>query len=111
MKNSIKSKKEPSLLHKLIIIYWEQVQQRRHIKQIAHAEWSFDFLCALLVRSGKALGNGIQLEITNKDGQKLTLTYQEAKKSDRLADFDTNIFDQLDNQSAIDKYIREHSTR
>lgn len=107
----MKKNKELSLLRQLIIIRHEQALRRKAIRIMEKQSWSMDFLSALLVRAGKTLGTGVQLTIENKDGQKVTLTYQKAEQSVNLDAFDMDIFNQLDNDVAVAKFIREHSTR
>lgn len=111
MKKKFKPAKEPSLLRKLVEIHWEQMKQRRHIRQLSRQVWSFEFLCAMLERSGRLLGHNIQLEIVNKDSQKIILTYQDAVKTADVEKFDDNIFNHLDDQMAVEKFIRQHSVR
>lgn len=107
----MKKSKEPSLFRKLVEIHWEQAKQNREIRRLTKQSWSFDFLCAMLVKAGKILGDGVQLEISDRDGKTIRLTYQEAKQSDSLKDFDNNIFNQLDDQAAVARFIRTHSVR
>lgn len=102
--------KEPTLFRKLIEIHWEQHQNRKAIRNLSKMEWSFDFLCAMLARTGKLLGQNIQLEIVNGN-QKVILTYQEAMKSQKLDEFDDNILNKVDDMFAVQKFIREHSVR
>lgn len=109
--SSLKPVKEPSLFRKLVEIHYSQAMQRREIRRLSKMEWSFDFLCAMLVRCGKALGQNIQLEIVNKDNQRIILTYQDAAKSTALDNFDNNIFNKLDDREAVAKFIRENSVR
>jgi len=102
-----KREKEPSLIRKLISIHYEQAKRRRALRILAKQTWSIDFLSELLVRAAKLLDDNIQLSITNKDGTKLTLTYSQAIKSDRLLD-DTDIFNHLDDDAAVDDFISKH---
>ena len=106
-----KKQREPSLLRQIVAVYYEQAKRRKAVRLLERQLWSYDFLSALLVRAGKQLGNGIQLEITNRDGQKMMLTYQKAERSTELETFDDNVFNHLDNEAAVAKFIREHSTR
>lgn len=104
--------KEPSLLRKIISIHYEQAQRRKALRILEKQSWSFDFLSMLLVKAGKSLGDGVQLDITNKDGTKLTLTYNQALRSDTSGiNPDDDIFNRLDDDAAVEEYIRRHSRR
>lgn len=102
-----KKEKEPSLIRKLINIHYEQAKRRRALRILAKQTWSIDFLSELLIRAAKLLDDNIQLSIMNKDGTKLTLTHSQAIKSDRLLD-DTDIFNHLDDDAAVDDFISKH---
>ena len=108
-----RKEKEPSLLRKLIDIHYEQARRRRAIRILERQAWSFDFLSLLLVKAGKQLGNGVALEITDKNGVRMTLTYNRALQSDANSalDPDGDIFNRLDDGAAVDDFIRRHSVR
>lgn len=105
--------KEPSLFSKLITIYYEQAKRRRALRLLQKQTWSFDFLSLLLVRAGKMAGSGLSLVIENKDGLKMTISYDKAKSSgvDKTMDPDDDIFNQLDNDAAVQDFIRRNSVR
>lgn len=110
MKKKIKAK-EPTLFRKIIDIHHEQALRRKALRQLTKQSWSFDFLSLLLVKAGKLLGNGVQLTITDKNGVKLTLTYNDALKSDAVTLYNDDIFDKLDDDAAIESFIKEHTVR
>lgn len=103
------SKKEPSLLHKLIDIHFEQCKRRKALRNLQKLEWSVDFLSLIVSKAAKNLGKNISFTITNKDGIKLEVT----RVSDNIAKIDESddIFDQLDNDAAVDDFIRRNSSR
>lgn len=108
-----RKKKEPSLLRKLIEIHYEQARRRKALRLLEKQSWSIDFLSMLLVKAGKSLGHGIQLEITDKNGVKLHLTYDQAAKASANSQFtdDSDIFNMLDDSMAVEDFIRRHNTR
>ena len=107
-----KKEKEPSLFSQMIVIHTEQAKRRKALRILTKQSWSVDFLSLLLVKAGKVLGNGVQLEITNRDGMKITLTYQQATNTDISQIDDSNdIFNRLDNDAAVEDFIRRNSRR
>lgn len=108
-----KKQKEPSLVRKLIDIHYEQAKRRKAVRIMEKQAWSFDFLSMLLVKAGRQLGDGVQLDITDKNGVKMTLSYSRAVQSDAntALDTDNDIFNRLDDKAAVDDFIRRHSVR
>lgn len=100
--------KEPSLLRQLVSIYFEQSKRRKALRLLQRQEWSFDFLSLLLVKAGKSLGDGIQLVIENKHGQKMSITYSQAKQSTAEENLDSDILNNLDNITAVNDFIKRH---
>lgn len=113
MSKKLKQDKEPSLLRKLIEIHYEQAKRRKALRLLEKQSWSIDFLSMLLVKAGKSLGSGVQLEITDKNGVKLRLTYDKALKADanQQMSADTDIFNKLDDSAAVEDFIMRHSVR
>lgn len=106
-----KSDREPSLFRKLVDIYWEQCRRRRALRVMTRQAWSFEFLSLMLVKAGKMAGRGLSLEITDRSGQKVLLTYDRARDSDAMRQFDDDIFNHLDDSVAVEHFIARHSTR
>lgn len=108
----MKKEKEPSLFRQMITIHAEQSRRRKALRTLTKQSWSIDFLALLLIKAGRSLGDGVQLEVTNKDGMKVTLTYQQALGTDisQLDDSD-NIFNKLDDDAAVQDFIRRNSRR
>ena len=106
-----KKEKEPSLFRKLVEIHYEQAQRRKALRTLEKQAWSLDFLSLMLVRASKLAGTGLSLEITDKNGVKLNLNYDKAAASDYNDYFDDNIFNKLDDDAAVNKFITQHNTR
>ena len=108
-----RKEKEPTLLRKLIDIHYEQARRRKALRLLEKQSWSIDFLSMLLVKAGKSLGHGVQLEITDKNGVKLRLTYDQAARADSNVQLsaDTDIFNRLDDSAAVEDFIMRHNTR
>ena len=105
----MKENREPSLFRKLITIYHEQAMRRKALRILAKQTWSFDFLSAMLIRAGKSLGSGIQLEIKNIDGQVITLKYDKAAGSAADTRYEADILNNLDNNAVVEEFIKQHS--
>lgn len=107
----VKVRKEPSLLRKIIEIHFEQAKRRKALRMLQKQEWSFDFLALLLVKASKLAGQSLSLTITDKNNIKYTLTYDKAKTADSLQTLDDSIFNHLDDEAAIQSFIRSNSMR
>lgn len=108
------NKKEPSLLRKLIEIHYEQAQRRKALRLLEKQSWSLDFLSAMLIKAGKSLGDGISLQITDKNGVKMQLTYDKASEninSNVLNMSNDDIFNRLDDDAAVEDFIIRHNVR
>lgn len=111
MKKEKKNKTtEPSLIKKLITIYYEQALRRKALRILKQQDWSVDFLALLLVKSVKYTGEGLELHIVNKSGQSIRLAYNEATQRN-AANVDDSIFDHLDDEAAIQSFVNSHSVR
>lgn len=98
--------KEPSLLRQIIAIHYEQAQRRKAIRQLAKAEWSLEFLCEVLRKSSEMLKKDIVIELETKGGHKMKLS--SVKDVSNQLNADTDIFNRLDDEAAIQRFIREH---
>lgn len=103
----VKKDKEPSLLRKLIDIYFEQAKRRKAMRLLERQSWSFDFLAAVVSKAAKLSGKAMSISITNKDGTTLTI----AGSPDREVQYDDSIFNHLDDDIAIRHFIAKNSTR
>lgn len=113
MKKKIKKHKEPSLLRKIIDIHHEQALRRKALRTLEKQSWSFDFLSLLLVKAGQMLGDGVTLQITDKNGVKLQLTYDQAKANTdkNVLNVADDIFSKLDDDAAVEDFILRHNVR
>jgi len=98
--------KEPSLLRQIITIHYEQAQRRKAIRQLAKAEWSLEFLCEVLRKSSEMLKKDIVIELETKAGHKMKLS--SVKDVSNQLNADSDIFNRLDDEAAIQRFIREH---
>ena len=106
-----KRQTEPSLLRQIIEIHYEQAKRRKALRILEKQVWSLDFLSLMLVRAGQSMNKGLTLEIEDKDGKKIRLSYDRAATSVYNEYFDDNIFNKLDNDAAVNEYIKKHSRR
>ena len=102
-----KTPKEPSLFRKIVEIYYEQAKRRKAIKILEQQKWSYEFLSYVLVKASKDAGTPLTLELTDAGGSKMTLSYDSALKTASV----DNIFDHLDDDLAVERYIRQNSRR
>lgn len=102
-------KKEPSLIKKIIDIQWEQAKRRKALRQLAKAEWSLDFLTEVIRHASDVLNKDVTITLETKAGHKMTLSSVKNRSNDLNADDD--IFNHLDDQAAVERFIRENSRR
>ena len=106
----MKENKEPSLFRQIIAIHYEQARRRKALRLLEKQHWSVDFLSTLLLKSAKMFGTSLQLPIISPDDVKLVITAKDLKTDDGRID-DTDIFNHLDDASAVNDFIAKHSTR
>jgi hypothetical protein len=106
----MKENKEPSLFRQIIAIHYEQAKRHRALRILEKQHWSVDFLSTLLLKSAKMLGTSLQLTIVSPDNVKLVITAKDLKTDDGRID-DSDIFNHLDDESAVNDFIAKHSTR
>lgn len=99
--------KEPSVLRKMVEVLWEDMQRRKSLRLLERQAWSLDFLSMALVKAGRHLDDGLVMVITDRNGVKMELRYEDVK--DR-ADED-NVFMHLDDDSFVERFIRENARR
>lgn len=102
--------KEPSLFRKIIDIQWEQARRRKALRILQKQYWSVDFLSTLLLKSAKMLGTSLELTVVSPNGEVLKITAKDLKQDDGRID-DTDIFNHLDDQAAVNDFIYRHSKR
>lgn len=106
----MKKDKEPSLFRQIIAIHYEQAKRRKALRILEKQHWSVDFLSTLLLKSAKMLGTPLELTIISPDDVKLVITAKDLKTDDGRID-DTDIFNHLDDNAAVNDFIARHSTR
>ena len=102
-----RKRKEPSVLRKMVEVLYEDVKRRRALRLLSKQAWSLDFLSMALVKAGKSLNENLVMVITDRNGVKLELRYDDVK--DRAED--DNVFMHLDDDSFVEKFIRENARR
>ena len=102
--------KEPSLFRKIVEIQWEQARRRKALRLLQKQVWSVDFLSTLLLKSAKMLGTSLELTVISPNNEVLKITAKDLKQDDGRID-DTDIFNHLDDQTAVNDFIYRHSKR
>ena len=105
-----KKPREPSVIRKVIAVLWEDAKRRRALRLLEKQSWGLDFLSMALVKAGQHLGEGIVLVIENRDGGRMTLSYDDARRS-RAVQEEDSVFMHLDDDLAVERFIRENSRR
>lgn len=112
MKKKIKNKNkssEPSLFRQIVAIHYEQAKRRKAIRDLAKLEWSMEFLTEVVRRAAAAYKTDIAISVKSKGGNEIIIKSVNAEHSKYDDSFD--IFNHLDDDVAIDRFIREHSKR
>lgn len=98
--------KEPSLLRKIITVYYENAMRKKAERILSKQIWSIDYLSQVLLKASQSANKLLIMTVTDCDGKTITLRSDIVNKSK-----DENIFDKLDDDLAIENYIRAHSSR
>lgn len=99
--------KEPSLLRKVIEIHYEQARRRKALRILQKQSWSIDFLSTLLLKSARMLGSPLELTIVSPENIACKITAKDLTTDDGKID-DTDIFNHLDDQAAVNDFIYRH---
>ena len=105
----MKTNKEPGLLRQIITIHYEQAKRRRALRQLAKNEWTWEYLESVITHAADLLKKDIVVTVETKGGNKLTIS--SVKDRNRSLDTDNDIFNHLDDEAAVQRFIREHSKR
>lgn len=101
--------KEPSLLRKIIDIHYEQAKRRKALRHLAKTEWSIEFLTEIIRQAAKSYDKDVQLEIETPGGHKIRIS--SANKRFTNNSIDDDIFNKLDDDTAIERFIIEHQPK
>lgn len=99
--------KEPGLLRQIIAIHYEQAKRRKALRTLAKAEWTWEFLESVVTHAADAKKRDIEIVIECKNGNKISISSVKNRNTNLKEDFD--IFNHLDDQAAVDRFIREHA--
>lgn len=101
--------KEPGLLRQIIAIHYEQAKRRRALRTLAKAEWTWEFLESVVTHAADMQKKDIEIVIERKNGDKIIISSVKNRNTNLKEDFD--IFNHLDDQAAVDRFIRENARR
>lgn len=101
--------KEPSLFRQIIEIHYEQAKRRRALRTLAKAEWTWEFLESVITHAADAKKQDIEIVIERQNGDKISISSVKSRNTSLKEDFD--IFNHLDDQAAVDRFIRENARR
>lgn len=106
MKKGVKKVREPSLLSKIVQVYWDRAQMRKAERNLLKLTWSIDFLSEVVARASRIEGRQIELLIEDKDGRKIRVFAK-----DSVSKPEGSILDHLDDEEAVSSFIMSHSVR
>ena len=101
--------KEPGLLRQIIAIHYEQAKRRRALRTLARTEWTGEFLESVVTHAADMQKKDIEITIECKNGNKISISSVKSRNTSLKEDFD--IFNHLDDQAAVDRFIREHAKK
>lgn len=101
--------KEPGLLRQIIAIHYEQAKRRKALRELAKAEWTWEFLESIVTHAADMQKKDIEIVIERKNGDKIIISSVKNRNTNLKEDFD--IFNHLDDQAAVDRFIRENARR
>ena len=101
--------KEPGLLRQIIAIHYEQAKRRKALRTLARTEWTWEFLESVITHAADMQKKDIEITIECKNGNKISISSVKSRSTSLKEDFD--IFNHLDDQVAVDRFIREHAKK
>lgn len=101
--------KEPGLLRQIIAIHYEQAKRRKALRTLAKTEWTWEFLESVVTHAADVQNRDIEITIECKNGNKISISSVKGRNTSLKEDFD--IFNHLDDQAAVDRFIRENARR
>lgn len=106
MKKKFKPKKEPSLLRKVIQVYWERHKEKQAERIIERQVWSLEYLARAIDLAASMGDRGIVLTIKDKDGRCISIESKDVMRAS-----DGGILDRIDDDVAVRDFISRHSVR
>lgn len=101
--------KEPGLLRQIVAIHYEQAKRRRALRTLAKVEWTWEFLESVVTHAADVQNRDIEITVECKNGNKISISSVKSRNTSLKEDFD--IFNHLDDQAAVDRFIRENARR
>lgn len=101
--------KEPGLFRQIIAIHYEQAKRRKALRALAKAEWTWEFLETVVTHAADMQRKDIEITIECKNGNKINISSVKNRNAGLKEDYD--IFNHLDDQAAVDRFIRENARR
>ena len=101
--------KEPGLLRQIIAIHYEQAKRRKALRTLAKTEWTWEFLESVITHAADVSKRDIEITIERNNGDKIVISSVKNRTTGLKEDFD--IFNHLDDQAAVDRFIRENARR
>ena len=101
--------KEPGLLRQIIAIHYEQAKRRKALRTLARTEWTWEFLESVVTHAADMQKKDIEIAIECKNGNKISISSVKSRNTSLKEDYD--IFNHLDDQAAVDRFIREHAKK
>ena len=101
--------KEPGLLRQLIAIHYEQAKRRKAMRQLAKVEWTWEFLESVVTHAADLLKKDLVITVKSKYGHEFTISSVKNRNHD--LDSDNDIFNHLDDEAAVQEFIRENTRR
>ncbi len=101
--------KEPGLLRQIVAIHYEQAKRRKALRTLAKTEWTWEFLETVVTHAADASKRDIEITIERNNGDKIKISSVKNRNTSLKEDYD--IFNHLDDQAAVDRFIRENARR
>lgn len=101
--------KEPGLLRQIIAIHYEQAKRRKALRTLAKTDWTWEFLESVITHAADMQKKDIEITIERNNGDKIKISSVKNRNTNLREDYD--IFNHLDDQAAVDRFIRENARR
>lgn len=101
--------KEPGLLRQIVAIHYEQAKRRKALRTLAKTDWTWEFLESVITHAADMQKKDIEITIERNNGDKIKISSVKNRNTNLREDYD--IFNHLDDQAAVDRFIRENARR
>ena len=108
----MKKDRAPSLLRQLISIHAEEAKTKKAMRILTKQKWSIEFLEYMLVRCASKTQQPLEMQIVSPEGATIIMHSEKVDMAQpNVAYAESDILMHLDDDAAVNQFIKEHATR